>query len=173
MVARRGILRLSAAALAGAASVRGSACTLAVPLPDQGAERLRTVFILFRNWWDRDAKAFYDAFDGERLRTVEGAAGRDRWLADGEGARLKNLFENLFSQRGRYPQMQAATLVDDVAFVSVVEHSPNGMGPDCSGLPQAHSFLLTFAEERPASLSYLGTRTTGAVGQVTHWSGGP
>lgn len=127
---------LGVTALAGACSSRSVACSIAVSPLDLGAMRLASVFALFRAWWDRTDDAFYDLFDGKRLPTAEGRAGRTRWLAEA-GEAPKRLFENLFVETGRLREMQVITLVDDLAFVSVVEHSPEGIGPDCSGMPRA------------------------------------
>lgn len=129
------------------------------------------MFALFRAWWDRDSQAFYDFFDGKRLQTAEGRSGRTRWLAEA-GEAPKRLFENLFIDAGTLREMQAVTLIDDLAFVSIVEHSAGGIGPDCSGMPRAHRFLLTFEDKRVQTLQHLGSGTTAAIGQVTHWSAG-
>lgn len=163
---------LGVTALAGACSAPSAACSIAVPPPDRGAARLASVFALFRAWWDRTDDAFYDIFDGKRLPTAEGRSGRARWLAEA-GEAPRRLFENVFVDEGMPREMQVITLLDDLAFVSVVEHSPGGVGPDCSGMPRAHRFLLTFKDKRLQTLQHLGSDTTTAGGQITHWSAGP
>lgn len=169
-VNRRTALTLGAGVLAAVPGA-ARACSIAAPLPDLGAQRLSTIFELFRLWWARDEDAYYRMFTGPRLESPDGEDGFENWL-QGDGRNVREFYENMFTRQNRFRELQAVTVVDAIAFVAVIEHSEGGIGPDCSGAPSTYQFTVEFRDAEPVGIAFVAKQTGFAFGQVTHWTSG-
>ena len=169
-LSRRSALAFGAgviAAVPGAAQ----ACSIALPPPDSGARQLAALFELIRLWWARDERAFYRMFDGPRLPTPEGEAGLDQWL-EGEGKPVAVLYRKHFTRPGQHREIDAVTIVDGRAFLSISEYPLAGIGADCSDLPSSRQFLVDFRDTNPVGITELPAAGNYPAGQVTHWTSG-
>ena len=167
---RRTAILLGAGALVVAPQT-AQACSIALPPPDLGARQLSAVFELLRLWWARDDRAFFRLFDGPRLPTAEGDAGLDQWL-ESEGRPIAELYRRRFAQEGQHRKIEAVTIVDGRAFVSVREYPLDGNGADCSDSPSSRQFLVDFRDSSPVAIIELPDAKSYPAGQVTHWTSG-
>lgn len=165
-----------AAAPFALSSATASACSLAIPPAAVGGKRIGFTERLFRHWWSREElefltqwvlpQSFHD-FDEQERRGL---------LASRDKSSAQAMFDGHFTDHERYKELVAITVVDDEAFVAVTEHSRTGIGPDCSGMPTRHLFLLSFGngyrnpEGQVASMTLLKSKTDAAFGQVTNWT---
>ena len=162
----------AAAILPAALSMRDAqACSLAVPSPTETAQRIPKIQALFDNWFRREELPFLAQFywsvqnrdpDEQTLRAFARAA---------EDQEPNRLYAELFTDPETYKTVNAITVVDEEAFVSVTEQLPGGIGPDCSGMPTQHLFLVGFGFGRPAMrLRRIQSKTFTGFGHVSHWS---
>ena len=169
-VDRRGVLALGAAAAIVGSAGPAAACSIAVPPGDTGARQLTAIFELMRHWFARDESQFLAMFEAGQLVTPNGRVSSAEWLA-GDGRSVVEAFATLFTEAGRYREIQAITIVDGRAFISVREHSEQGLGPDCSGAPVSIELLIDFDDASPIAIHALPGRNGFPIGQVTHWTG--
>lgn len=149
MLKRRSLIGSAALLPAIVAAARAEACSFAVPSPEGFARRIPDVQQLLKAWFERDRAAFLAPFyrppdrpdtSGDMLLTLA--------KADADGTVLP-AFEKLFTDTARPKQINVITIVGDRAFVSVTEHHPHGIGPDCSNAPTRHLLLISFGHLRP------------------------
>lgn len=169
---RRTAIGLAAALPASLAGARASACSFAVEGPETYAARLPQTARLFDAWFRRDELAFLGPIMGPRIESP-GPQHEDfirRAILLNEDQEPKTLFDRLFTEAARSRRVVSMTAVGDAVFVAVDEASPDGIGPDCSGMPTLRLFLVGWRGGRPHSLRLLEETTWSGHAQTAHWS---
>lgn len=169
---RRKVIGLAAAMPATLAGVRASACSIAVESAESFAERLPQTARLFDAWFRRDELAFLGPIMGPLIESP-GPQHEDfirRAIALNEDQEPRHLYDRLFTEADRPRRVVSMTAVGDEVFIAVDEASPNGIGPDCSGMPTLRLFLVSWRGGRPHSLRLIEETTWSGYAQTAHWS---
>ena len=155
---RRNALALAALLPAAITARPAKACSIAVEGPETYAARLPKVAKLFNAWFDRDELGFLGALVGPGnddasedfiRRAIEAADNREPHA----------IYERFFASRENHKRIVTITVVGENAFVAVSEQTPGGIGPDCSGMPTLHLFLVKYRSGHPHNVVHVESET--------------
>lgn len=170
---RRSAIGLLSLLPAGFASSPAAACSFAVESPETFTARLPAVAAMFRAWWTRDEAAFLDSLHGPVVGEDDDRLERLRALAArGEGTTAAELYGSFFTDPQRQPRIVTMAAVSNSIFVAVDEPSATGVGPDCSGMPVLHLFLVDVSRvsSRPSGIVHLSSGEWTGHAQTAFWS---
>lgn len=170
---RRSALGLAALLPAALTARPASACSIAVESAETYTERLPQIARLFEAWFRRDELGFLGPLVGplntNGIEPDEATVRRYIEIADDSGP--KELFGRFFIAQNAYPRIRAMTAIGETVFVAVNEQPGGGIGPDCSGMPTLHQFLVRYRFGRPRAVEHLGSEIWSGYGQVANWAG--
>ena len=168
---RRDALALAALLPAAMTARPAKACSIAVEGPETYAARLPKVAELFNAWFDRDELGFLRALVGPQNEDASEELTR-RAIEVAENREPHAMFEKFFIEQSHFKRIVSITVVGENAFVAVSEQTPGGIGPDCSGMPTLHLFLVKYRYGNPYNIVHVESETWTGYTQAIGLTGG-
>ena len=165
-----------AACLPAIAGTSAEGCSLALKSPKLTGRQNSQVIKLFESWWERKPDEFRRYFtthlkdDGS---VMESKLARELLVLDPLPPTYFDIFDKFFTDARKLKRVTLLVNTDAGIFLACSEtDEPFHIGPDCSGVPKLHLFLVEMSGLNPRGITHLNSTATVDVDKFSIWTAG-